>query len=399
MGLKKRMVAVVGAGPAGLMAAEAAVAAGAQVTVYDHQRSAGRKFLVAGKSGLNITNAADFETLCTQYTGNSLPMERWRSYIQRFDNSALRQWARDLGVETFVAGGGKVFPESKKAAPLLRRWLTRLKTAGVCFEMNQLWSGLRLLDGSVGLLFAVDGETQLRSYDAAVLALGGGSWPHTGSDGGWIETLSEVGVATMPLQAANCGWACHWNLDTRAVAEGQPLHHLEIKANGHVARGELMVTRYGLEGTPLYHLGAHLRAMSEPALEIDFKPIFSFEHMVKKMESARRNFYQEARVRWKLTDAMCAILRQQYGDFDNAEDLARASKCCRLQLTGPRPLGEAISSAGGVAWSALDRTLMLKQFPGVYCAGEMIDWEAPTGGFLLQGCLATGRVAGAHAGS
>ena len=364
------------------------------MTLYDHKPSVGRKFLVAGKSGLNLTNAADFETFCGQYSGTDFPEERWRGYLRAFDHAALREWARGLGVETFVAGGGKVFPESKKAAPLLRRWVARLKEAGVRFEMNHAWTGLQRMPSGIELAFR-SREGELRPVcDAVVLALGGASWPQTGSDGGWVSILESHGVALLPLQAANCGWECRWNPDTLAIAEGKPLHHLEIRAGNAVVKGELMVTRYGFEGSPMYHLGRPLRAMEAPLLEIDFKPVFSFEHMVKKMESARRDFYKEARLRWKLTDAMCAILKQQYGEFENAEDLARATKCCRIPLTGARPVAEAISTAGGVAWHALDASLMLKQLPGVYCAGEMIDWEAPTGGYLMQGCFATGTVAG-----
>lgn len=376
------------------MAAEAAAAAGAEVTLYDHKRSVGRKFLVAGKSGLNLTNAAEFEEFCARYSGGDFPQGLWRNYLESFDNEALRTWARELGVETFVAGGGKVFPESKKAAPLLRRWLLRLKAAGVQFEMKHRWIGLGRNTSGIELCFDVEGAPHTRSHDRVVLALGGASWAHTGSDGHWVSILERAGVSVEPLTAANCGWACDWSADTLEVAEGKPLHHLEIRAGHQVVRGELMLTRYGFEGTPIYHLGRQLRSMKPPILEIDFKPVFTVEHMVNKMESARRNFYKEARLRWKLTDAMCAILKQQYGEFDNAEDLARATKCCRIQLTGARPVGEAISSAGGVAWQELDESLMLNRLPGVFCAGEMIDWEAPTGGYLMQGCFVTGRIAG-----
>lgn len=390
----QRSVAVVGGGPAGLMAAETAAAAGARVTLYEHKRSVGRKFLVAGKSGLNLTNDTDFEDFCARYSGTDFPADRWRGYLQAFDNTALRAWAAELGVETFVAGGGKVFPSSKKAAPLLRRWTSRLKASGVCFEMNHEWVGVQVQEAGIELQFSVEGRKVIKQHDAVVLALGGGSWPETGSTGTCVSILESSGVLVRPLQAANCGWQCSWNPDTLIVAEGQPLHHLEIRAGDQVVRGELLVTRYGFEGSPIYHLGRALRAMEQPVLEIDFKPVFSHAHMVKKMESARRDFYKEARLRWKLTDAMCAILKQQYGDFDNAEDLARAAKCCRIELTGPRPIEEAISSAGGVAWNYLHKSLMISRLRGVYCAGEMIDWEAPTGGFLMQGCFATGRVAG-----
>lgn len=321
-------------------------------------------------------------------------MAQWCGYLQAFDADALRDWARGLGVETFIAGGGKVFPESKKAAPLLRAWVARLKKNGVQFKMRHVWSGLNRNEASIELQFSHGGAVIGECFDSVVIALGGASWPQTGSDGAWVERLENLGVPVTPLQSANCGWECAWDPATLALAEGQPLHHLSIKAGEHIVRGELMVTRYGFEGSPIYHLGPALRGMESPVLEIDFKPVFTLEHMVQKMESARRDFYKEARLRWKLTDAMCAILRQFYGEFENAEALAHATKHCRIPLTAARPMAEAISTAGGVAWSALDARLMLKELPGVYCAGEMIDWEAPTGGFLIQGCFATGTVAG-----
>ena len=392
-----RSIAVIGGGPAGLRAAEVAAAAGVAVTLYDHKPSVGRKFLVAGKSGLNLTNDAEFDTFCEKYSGSRFPQERWCRYLRRFDNVALREWARNYNVETFVAGGGKVFPTGKKAAPLLRRWVTALKSAGVQFEMNHEWVGVQRIPRGLELLFVARDQKVSRVYDAVVLALGGASWSHTGSNGRWVELLQVHDVAVTPLKAANCGWQCHWDAATLAVAEGQPLHHLEVRAGDAMARGELMVTRYGFEGSPVYQLGPQLRVMEEPVLEIDFKPVFTLEHMIRKMESARRDFYKEARLRWKLTDAMCAILKQYYGEFDNAEALAYAAKTCRIPLTSTRPIDEAISTAGGVAWEALDESLMLKQLPGVYCAGEMLDWEAPTGGYLMQGCFATGTVAGGAA--
>ena len=389
-----RTIAVIGGGPAGLRAAEVAVAAGASVTVYDHKPSVGRKFLVAGKSGLNLTNAADFEDFCAQYSGTDFPADRWRGYLEKFNSQALRDWALGLDETTFVAGGGKIFPESKKAAPLLRRWVLRLKGTGVRFEMHHRWVDLKIGSSGIEMTFDHRGAKQTSTYDAVVLALGGASWPQTGSDGHWWSILQKHGIDLQPLQSANCGWHCHWEPETLEIAEGKPLHNLKVRAGEKTTSGELMVTRYGFEGSPVYHLGRELRSMASPTLEIDFKPMFTEEHMIGKMESARRHFYKEAQQRWKLSEAACAILKQIYGEFDNAPDLAQAAKNCRIPLTDPRPIEEAISSAGGVAWSALDESLMLNQLPGVYCAGEMIDWEAPTGGFLIQGCFATGTIAG-----
>ncbi|MFT4900874.1 MAG: putative flavoprotein (TIGR03862 family) [Lentimonas sp.] len=394
MSAKTKSVAVIGGGPAGLRAAEVAAAAGASVSLYEWKPSAGRKFLVAGKSGLNLTNDADPETFLAQYSGKNFPRSRWQSYLHQFDAQALREWSASLGIDTFVAGGGKVFPESKKAAPLLRRWLQRLKANGVQTHMHHRWLDFNHTASGIELKFSFKGEVVHYHHDTVILALGGASWPQTGSDGKWSEILSAHSVGLEPLRAANCGWECHWSSGTLVRAEGQPLHHLSLRAGGVAAAGELMVTRYGFEGTPIYRLGRTLHTMKTPSLEIDFKPVFSVEYMVKKMESARRDFFKEARLRWKLTDAMCAIIEQHYGQFDSAQKLAEATKCCRIPLTGPRPMAEAISSSGGIAWTELDASLMLKQFPGIYCAGEMIDWEAPTGGYLIQGCFATGTIAG-----
>lgn len=385
---RKRNIAIIGGGPAGLRAAEVAASADAAVTLYDAKRSVGRKFLVAGKSGLNLTNDADAETFVTRYAGDA---DFWRGCLAAFDNIAVREWAASLGVETFVASGGKVFPIMKKAAPLLRRWVERLRGLGVRFAMNHRWSGI---DADLHVHFENQPSAQ---YDAVILALGGASWPETGSDGGWGSHLEKHGIRVAPLRSANCGWECAWRDETRAAVEGQPLHNLHVRAGAASTVGELMLTRYGIEGTCIYQLGRALRAMEKPELVIDFKPTFTVEKLVAKMESARRNFLAEARVRWKLAAPACAILEQFHGPFSDAESLARVVKECRIPLTQPRPIAEAISSAGGVCWSELDDSLMLRKLPGVFCCGEMLDWEAPTGGFLLQGCFATGTLAAKNA--
>ncbi|WOO43676.1 TIGR03862 family flavoprotein [Rubellicoccus peritrichatus] len=394
----QKSVAVVGGGPAGLRAAEVAAAADAQVTLYDAKPSVGRKFLVAGKSGLNLTNAAEFETFMQRYSGSNMPVKLWRKYIADFDNVALRTWAESLGVETFVASNGKVFPKTKKAAPLLRHWVSRLRELGVVFNMNHRWVALRH-GPEIEIDFLHHDQLVSQKYDAVVLALGGASWPQTGSDGNWVDILRQQDITIQPLQSANCGWECDWAPATLASAEGQPLQNLKVRVGDQLETGELVVTRYGFEGPPLYALGRQLRTMDLPAIEIDFKPTFTIERLVQKMESARRNFFKEARLRWKLPEPACAIIEQFYGTFDSAEELANATKCCRIPLTRARPVAEAISTSGGVSWLALNESLMFKQLPGVYCAGEMIDWEAPTGGYLMQGCFATGSIAGKAATS
>lgn len=390
-------IAVIGGGPAGLWAAESAMAAGAEVTIFDAKPSVGRKFLVAGKSGLNLTNAAPFEEFAARYSGEDFPRQLWTTQLRRHDSRSLLRWAAQLGIDTFTASGGKVFPVSKKAAPLLRAWVMQLRNAGVQFEMKHSWRGLRPVDKGIELTFDCEAGLREATFDRVVLAMGGGSWPQTGSTGSWVLALEDAGVHVKPLRSANCGWECEWTEATRQEIEGQPLQNLHVSAGEARHTGELMVTRYGFEGTPLYALCPELRAMEKPTLTIDFKPTFTRERLIAKMESARRNFFKEARQRWKLSPVAEAIIRQHHGEFDSAEALANVVKACRVPLTKPRPVAEAISSSGGVAWSELDAQLMLKKLPGVYCAGEMVDWEAPTGGFLLQGCFVTGRVAGGAA--
>ena len=378
-------LAVIGGGPAGLRAAEVAAQAGLQVTLYDGKPSVGRKFLVAGKGGLNLTHGESRERFVTRYSGGGTA---WENLISGFDPAALRAWAADLGVETFQATSGRVYPQALKAAPLLRRWIQRLRDLGVRFEMNHR---LVALDASRRMTFS--NGTQATA-DAVILALGGGSWSRTGSDGRWLEIFGNLGILTRPLAAANCGWEVAWPPEVLA-AEGMPLKNLQVCAGDQVAIGELMVTRYGLEGGAIYQLGAVLRAMRQPAIAIDFKPTFSHAELVGKMQSVRRDFLAEARVRWKLSEPAATILSRSV--WNDADSLAREAKHCLIPLSGPRPLDEAISSAGGVRWDELEPTLMLKKLPGVFLAGEMIDWEAPTGGYLMQGCFATGTHAGTAA--
>ena len=397
MDVVQRKIAIIGGGPAGLRAAEVAVGMGAAVTLYDAKPSVGRKFLVAGKSGLNLTNSADFEDFLAHYSGRDFPVDRWRSYLKEFDNYHLSEWASGLGVDTFAAPNGKVFPFSKKAAPLLRRWVLRLREKGVQFRMKHQWVGLEQQGNILQLDFMQGDEPVSVIYDAVILAMGGASWPQTGSTGTWVPILEAKGIEVVSLQSANCGWECEWTEETRELIEGKALQNLKVSAAGVTLTGELLPTKYGFEGTPIYTLGTELRKMDEPSIEIDFKPTFTEERLVAKMESARRDFYKEAGLRWKLSEAACAIIRQYYGEFDNAKALANAVKCCRIPLTEPRPIEESISTSGGVAWSDLNEDLMLNKLPGVYCTGEMVDWEAPTGGFLMQGCFVTGTIAGKSA--
>ena len=384
-------IAVIGGGPAGLRAAEVAATGGAEVTLFDAKPSVGRKFLVAGRGGLNLTHSEPRDRFVTRYGGPGTPEGFWPAVLADFDADALRAWAAELGVETFVGTSGRVFPREMKAAPLLRRWVERLRRQGVHFALRHRWTGLRP-GPPVQLDFLVEGETRPFVADAVILALGGGSWPETGSDGGWVEPFRQLGVAVTPLAPANCGWKVDWPPALLAAAEGLALKNISARAGAKTISGELLITRYGLEGGAIYQLGAALRAMPEPELVLDLKPTFTAEQLVAKLGPLRRNFLAESRSRWRLSDAAFALLSQLSPPeaFSSAAALAAATKECSVQLTGPQPIAEAISSAGGVGWSELDPTLMLRRLPGVFVAGEMIDWEAPTGGYIMQGCFATG---------
>jgi len=368
-----------------------AAAGGAAVTLFDAKPSVGRKLLVAGRGGLNLTHAEPSDRFASRYTGPGQPEGLWLSLLAEFDADALRHWAADLGVETFAATSGRVYPRELKAAPLLRRWVQRLRAAGVHFVLRHRWAGLR--PGPPWQLDFQTGDTvSTHAADAVVLALGGGTWPQTGSDGAWRAPLEKLGVVIAPLTASNCGWELPWAPGVLAAVAGQPLKNITVRAEETTARGELLVTDYGLEGGAIYQLGPQLRAMAEPEIAIDFKPAHTVSQLVQKLGNCPRHFLTEARSRWRLSDAAFAILKYQSGQepFASGEALAVTTKQCRLRLTGPRPLAEAISSAGGVSWTELNPSLMVRRLPGVFVAGEMIDWDAPTGGYLMQGCFATG---------
>ncbi len=384
-------IAIIGGGPAGLRAAEVAAAGGAAVTLFDAKPSVGRKFLVAGRGGLNLTHAESSEQFAARYSGFEQPENFWPELLTEFDPTTLRQWANDLGVETFVSTSGRVYPRELKAAPLLRRWVQRLRAAGVRFALRHRLSSLRF-DRQWQLDFQISNESTTVVADAVVLALGGGSWPETGSDGLWISMLEKMGVAVAPLVSSNCGWEISWPPALRALVEGQPLKNIVVRAGEATATGELLITKYGLEGGAIYQLGSTLRTLPKPEIIIDFKPAHTTERLVKKLGNCPRNFLAEARSRWRLSDTAFAMLEHFSGrePFTSAAVLAATAKHFKLRLNGPRPLAEAISSAGGIRWRELDSSLMLRQLPGVFVAGEMIDWDAPTGGYLMQGCFATG---------
>ncbi len=393
-----RIVAVIGGGPAGLRAAEVAAEAGCAVTVFDRKPSPGRKFLLAGVGGLNLTHSEPLETFVSRYRGGG---DRWPSLLADFGPEALRAWAADLGVPTFVGTSGRVFPEAKKAAPLLRAWIARLKKEGVAFRFRHAWRGWEGTEGGLHLLFDHEGRAVSYPCHSAVLALGGASYPETGSDGSWVPLLEARDIAVAPWRAANCGYAVAggWPEAVLAAAEGKPLKNIALTAGERRIEGEALVTRYGIEGSAVYALGAAIRESDPRVVRIDFKPSLSAEELLRRWGTPPRSsaaFLAAAAPRWRLGPAAVALL--EWGERENPSPTPRALaervKDFPLPLGEARPLAEAISSAGGVAWRELDDSLMLRAAPGLFVAGEMIDWEAPTGGYLLQGCFATGTRAG-----
>ena len=389
-----RRTVVVGGGPAGLRAAEVLAQNGCRVTLFEQKPSVGRKFLVAGKGGLNLTHSEHMVKFVLRY-GDQI--ERWQELLADFGPDALRAWAAELGVETYVGTSGRVFPRGQQAAALLRRWVVRLRGAGVEFHANQRLESLDP-DGAngwrLGFRETRTGETRDERAATVVLALGGASWPDTGSDGRWPAVFGGgVQPRILPWQAANCGWEVAWDARLLAAAEGKPLKNITMTVSDRTVPGEALITRYGLEGGAVYQFGRELRAMEEPFLEIDLKPDVPLENVLAKLPSSKKPLgWDEVAGRLKLGPAARALL-EFHGPTTGLRDrraLAAAIKALRLEPKCPRPIAEAISSAGGVAWEELDADLMLTRLPGVFLAGEMIDWEAPTGGYLLQGCFASG---------
>lgn len=382
---------IVGGGPAGLRAAEIASLHGLQVRLFDAKPSVGRKLLVAGKGGLNLTHSEPLDRFAKRYLGGHQNAV-WTSLLSEFSNNDLRSWAKELGIETFIGTSGRVFPLGFKAAPLLRRWVERLRLLGVCFEMNKKLSEITRKDGRLILEFSSDGRLFPVTSDTVILALGGASWPETGSTGEWPILFEQLGIAVSPLVAANCGWEVCWNADIIGEIEGQPLKNITVSAGEKKIAGELLITRYGLEGGALYQLGNTLRTLIKPALTIDLKPSFSEEELADKIRFSSNNLTDSAICSWRLSKAAGFLLRYFAVEKSLTDplSLAKEAKALTIPLIGPRPIAEAISSAGGVAFSELNEYLMIKRIPGLFVAGEMIDWEAPTGGYLLQGCFATG---------
>jgi uncharacterized flavoprotein (TIGR03862 family) len=390
----ERTVAVIGAGPAGLMAAELLARAGATVTVYDQMASPGRKFLLAGRGGLNLTHSENLELFLTRYD-NIDPL--LRGAIEAFPPAALRAWNDSLGQPTFVGSSGRVFPTALKTSPLLRTWLLRLRNLGVIFKFRRRWDGW---DEEGSLRFVAEGKEQLVEANATVLALGGASWPKLGSDARWVDKLREQEIAVAPLRPANCGFTVAWS-DVFRGFEGQPLKGIALSFGGRSVRGEAMVTRDGLEGGAVYALSSPIREAigrdGQATATIDLMPDVGAAKLVERLSGPRgkqslSNFLRKAT---HLSRVALALVREAALSQGlslpalNAEQLAGLIKAVPLRLIGVQPIATAISTAGGVSFAELDERFMLRRYPGIFVAGEMLDWEAPTGGYLLQGSFAT----------
>ena len=386
---------IVGGGPAGLMAAETATKAplgtDLSITLFEGKPSVGRKFLVAGHGGLNLTHSDSLDRFEERYHG-SFKSGYWTSLLKDFSNEDARAWASGLGIETFIGTSGRVFPKEFKAAPLLRRWVQRIKNQGVRVEARHDLQKITQKDARIELEFSTPEGMITNSFDAVIFALGGASWPETGSNAQWVPLFQQLGISVAPFQAANCGWETHWHPDIIPLVAGEPLKNIAVTAGNITIHGELMITSYGVEGGAIYQLGHSLRSMAQPLLFIDLKPTFSSEELAQKISSYLGDFINSAKKVWRLGNAAHALLSTLAPPEtrDDPHALASFAKRLPIPLTGPRPIAEAISSAGGVSFEELNEDLMLKNHPGLFVAGEMIDWEAPTGGYLLQGCFTTG---------
>lgn len=408
---KKKTIAIIGGGPAGLMAAE--MLAGrpqVEVHVYEAMPSVGRKFLRAGVGGLNLTHSEPLEDFLSRY---GAARERLEPMLRAFGPPEMIAWARDLGFETFTGTSGRVFPVGMKASPILRAWLKRLEEAGVVFHTGYRWAGfemnreerksregnLKSLRSSLTLRFESVAGIETVEADAVLLALGGGSWPKLGSTGGWVSILEAQGVPVAPLKPANCGFDVAWTEHFKTKFDGAPLKAVTLTFADICKQGEFIVTSEGVEGSLVYALSAPIRDEIEESgqavIRLDLAPDWSAEKLIKRLNTPRgsRSMGSHLEKTVGIKGVKAGLLWEFVAreEFASPEKLAAAIKSLPVPLLRPRPLAEAISSAGGIRFEALDEGLMLKNLPGVFCAGEMLDWEAPTGGYLLTGCMSTAR--------
>lgn len=392
-------IAVIGAGPAGLMAAEILSAGGARVTVYDRMPSVGRKFLMAGRGGLNLTHSEPLDAFLARYRE---AMPHLRAAIEAFPPEALRAWSKGLKQPTFVGSSGRVFPQAMKASPLLRAWLRRLGQSGVRFALRHHWTGWTLTGE---LQFETSEGAIAIKPDATIIALGGASWPKLGADGDWTDPFKTKGIGIAPLRAANSGFRVAWSDLFRDRFEGQPLKGVMLSFSGETARGEAMITRDGLEGGVIYALSAPIRdavlAYGEAVVHLALRPDLATSDLVARFGKPRQKQSMSTYLRKAAGLSPVAIGLMQEAAIAEGLNLSAMSpetltafiNAVPVRLTGVAPLERAISTAGGVSFDEIDEHFMLRKIPGLFVAGEMLDWEAPTGGYLLQACFATGVAA------
>lgn len=393
-------VAIIGGGPAGLMAAEVISQSGLKVDLYDAMPSVGRKFLMAGKSGLNLTHAESLDIFLTRYGKQRAQLE---PILKAFTPDALRAWAKELGIDTFVGSSQRVFPKDMKAAPLLRKWLHRLRAAGVRLHMRHQWLGF---SGNNQLRFMTpDGETSITA-DATLLAPGGGSWARLGSTGAWVAILSQAGIKISPLKPSNCGFDVNWSAHLREKFAGEPVKSVALAFTSidgirQSKQGDFVLTQYGIEGSLVYAFAADVRDVIEQSgcatLFLDLLPARSREQISDKLAQPRgkRSLSEHLRRQLKISGVKAGLLFELVSKdvLRDMEQLADRIKALPIVCERARPIDEAISTSGGVPFDELSNNLMLNKMPGVFCAGEMLDWDAPTGGYLLTACFASGVAA------
>ncbi|QWW67379.1 TIGR03862 family flavoprotein [Rhizobium sp. WYJ-E13] len=391
--MEQKTIAIIGGGPAGLSAAEVLSESGYAIAVYDAMPTFARKFLLAGKSGLNITHSEDYDRFATRFGDANVSL---RSTLDAFTPADIRTWATELGTETFVGSSGRVFPNVMKASPLLRAWLGRLEDRGVSFFTRHRWVGF----AEGGHSFETPNGRKTISCDATLLALGGASYPRLGSDAAWVPLLAGRGIAIASFQPANCGFDVAWSEFFRERFAGEPLKSVTATSSAGTFSGEFVITKHGIEGSLVYAHAAALRDRlleGKASLTLDLVPGRTLERLCRDLarQDTKSSFSNRLRKGAGIDGVKAALLREltPEADRNDPQKLAAAIKALPVPLLRPRPIAEAISSAGGIAWSQIDEAYMLKQLPGVFAAGEMLDWEAPTGGYLLTACFATGRAA------